>query len=150
MITYGKACIYGVNLNLLMTGVYIPGNFLNIGADFNHNFNTTELLDLNGDCVGVKTSNEKTTGVITFIPIGSTTTNTIAAANNSVVLPSPYSVIWITNGPLKINGYWNYSGNGTVRQIRNDYTVMTLPIIRYNKVDARNLAAVLQSLYRLK
>lgn len=141
---FGKAAIYGVGLRLLYWGISIPGQIINIDGNFSDLFDTAYLRNKYGDVVGAKVTNTRGECVISFIPVGSSNHNTISAAYSSAILPSPFSVVQLSDCPGIISGYWNYQGSGTIRMSNQNYTIMTLPLIRFDSIAARQLATILQ------
>lgn len=142
----GKAVIYGMgNSTILIYGYASIGNVLLTSANVTDTYDSVNLVNAEGDVIGQKVCNMANTCIIEMMPVGGSLINTVNAAYDSVQMPLPNGLVLLTYFPASINGYWNYSGGGTFRMVKDNFGILTIPLIRRQNIDSRKFATVIQT-----
>lgn len=133
----GTVSIYGVTGQMIFWGYsFGGGNIVTRDVLFTDNVDVDPLWSKYGDLVNMKTTNYRGSCVMSYIPVGSSLLNCKAAS----YIPPIWSVVVLSGFTNQLDGYWNYSGGGTHRQINNSKNLVTLPLLRVQKLPAQILA----------
>jgi hypothetical protein len=135
----GTVSIYGITGQFLFYGFALPGNAATRNVQFNDSWEVRPLLDKNGDPVAFKSSNFRGACVISYVPVGTSVTIAKAAS----YIPPAFSIVVLSNFNNQLDGKYNYIGNGTVVQAYNGKQIVTLPLLRLQKLPAQLLNRLL-------